>query len=146
MDTVGAGDAFTAALVLGLLQKMELDEINTLADEVARHVCSCAGASPPLAKSFPNDLPLTMSLINLSSNQLQPKQPELCQTMRNKITIKLAEKLSGRGQLFRMIVLDFAMTPNSVAVNPPGYYTEPFRPQFHFTPEKSWMNDPNGLV
>ncbi|MGA2215940.1 MAG: glycoside hydrolase family 32 protein [Bryobacteraceae bacterium] len=29
---------------------------------------------------------------------------------------------------------------------PPGYYSEPFRPQFHFTPEKNWMNDPNGLV
>ena len=26
------------------------------------------------------------------------------------------------------------------------YYREPFRPQFHFTPEINWMNDPNGLV
>ena len=26
------------------------------------------------------------------------------------------------------------------------YYTELFRPQFHFTPELNWMNDPNGLV
>ncbi|MFO1476019.1 MAG: glycoside hydrolase family 32 protein [Verrucomicrobiota bacterium] len=25
-------------------------------------------------------------------------------------------------------------------------YSEPFRPLFHFTPEKNWMNDPNGLV
>lgn len=25
-------------------------------------------------------------------------------------------------------------------------YKEPFRPQFHFTPAKNWMNDPNGLV
>lgn len=25
-------------------------------------------------------------------------------------------------------------------------YDEPYRPQFHFTPEKNWMNDPNGLV
>jgi fructokinase len=52
VDTVGAGDAFTATLVLGLLSKMELDEINRLADEVARHVCSCAGATPPLPESF----------------------------------------------------------------------------------------------
>jgi fructokinase len=52
VDTVGAGDAFTAALVLGLLQKMPLDEINALADEVARHVCSNAGATPPLPKSL----------------------------------------------------------------------------------------------
>jgi hypothetical protein len=28
----------------------------------------------------------------------------------------------------------------------PAYYTEKYRPQFHFTPRKSWMNDPNGLV
>lgn len=26
------------------------------------------------------------------------------------------------------------------------YYAEPFRPQFHFTPERNWMNDPNGMV
>ncbi|MEO1528086.1 MAG: glycoside hydrolase family 32 protein [Planctomycetota bacterium] len=26
------------------------------------------------------------------------------------------------------------------------YLDEPFRPQFHFTPEINWMNDPNGLV
>jgi fructan beta-fructosidase len=26
------------------------------------------------------------------------------------------------------------------------YYREMYRPQFHFTPEINWMNDPNGLV
>jgi sucrose-6-phosphate hydrolase SacC (GH32 family) len=26
------------------------------------------------------------------------------------------------------------------------YYNELYRPQFHFTPEKNWHNDPNGLV
>jgi beta-fructofuranosidase/levanase len=25
-------------------------------------------------------------------------------------------------------------------------YTEPYRPQYHFTPAKNWMNDPNGLI
>jgi fructan beta-fructosidase len=25
-------------------------------------------------------------------------------------------------------------------------YKEPFRPQYHFTTEKNWINDPNGLV
>ncbi|HWD18560.1 MAG TPA: carbohydrate kinase [Verrucomicrobiae bacterium] len=52
VDTVGAGDAFTAALVMGLLQRMELDQINSLADEVARYVCTRAGATPPLPKEF----------------------------------------------------------------------------------------------
>lgn len=29
---------------------------------------------------------------------------------------------------------------------PDKYYDELYRPQFHFTPEKNWHNDPNGLV
>ena len=52
VDTVGAGDSFTAALVLGLLRKMDLDEINTLANGVARYVCSQAGATPALPVEF----------------------------------------------------------------------------------------------
>jgi fructokinase len=52
VDTVGAGDSFTAALVLGLLQKMDLDEVNNLANEVARYVCSQAGATPPMPQEF----------------------------------------------------------------------------------------------
>jgi hypothetical protein len=28
----------------------------------------------------------------------------------------------------------------------PATYQEPYRPQFHFTPARNWMNDPNGLV
>lgn len=27
-----------------------------------------------------------------------------------------------------------------------GYYKEKYRPQFHFSPEEKWMNDPNGMV
>lgn len=36
--------------------------------------------------------------------------------------------------------------PAAIAKRPPHYYTEPHRPQFHFTPETNWMNDPNGMV
>ncbi|MEV5107697.1 GH32 C-terminal domain-containing protein [Streptomyces massasporeus] len=35
--------------------------------------------------------------------------------------------------------------PQAVAADAPPY-SETYRPQFHFTPEKNWMNDPNGLV
>jgi len=52
VDTVGAGDSFTAALVLGLLTKMHLDEINAVANAVARYVCSQAGATPELPLEF----------------------------------------------------------------------------------------------
>jgi fructokinase len=52
VDTVGAGDSFTAALVLGLLRKMDLDEVNTIANEVARYVCSQPGATPTMPVEF----------------------------------------------------------------------------------------------
>ena len=47
-DTVGAGDAFTAALAMGLLAGKPLDAIARRASQVARYVCSCEGATPPL--------------------------------------------------------------------------------------------------
>ena len=40
VDTVGAGDAFAAALAMGLLHGWPLDEINRLAAEVAAFVCT----------------------------------------------------------------------------------------------------------
>ncbi len=51
-DTIGAGDAFTAALALGLLKKWPLAEINQRANEVAAFVCTQPGATPKL----PNEL------------------------------------------------------------------------------------------
>ena len=47
-DTVGAGDAFTAALVVGVLAGKPLEAVNRRANQVARYVCSCEGATPPL--------------------------------------------------------------------------------------------------
>ena len=40
VDTVGAGDAFTATLALGLLENQNIDVINRCACEVAAFVCS----------------------------------------------------------------------------------------------------------
>ncbi|MEW6159583.1 MAG: carbohydrate kinase [Verrucomicrobiota bacterium] len=48
VDTVGAGDAFTAAMTLGLLAGWELDVINERANRLAAFVASCAGATPLL--------------------------------------------------------------------------------------------------
>ncbi len=47
-DTVGAGDAYTAALTIGLLQGQPLEEINRHACRVAAYVCSQSGAAPRL--------------------------------------------------------------------------------------------------
>ncbi|MBN1912111.1 MAG: carbohydrate kinase [Pirellulales bacterium] len=52
VDTVGAGDAFTAALALGLLRQWDLDAIHRRAGQVAAFVCTQQGATPTL----PNEL------------------------------------------------------------------------------------------
>ena len=44
IDTVGAGDAFTAALVHGLLLGLDLGEINKFANQLASFVCTQKGA------------------------------------------------------------------------------------------------------
>ena len=49
-DTVGAGDAFTAALCVGLLRDLDLDAINVVANEAAGFVCGSAGATPRLSE------------------------------------------------------------------------------------------------
>jgi fructokinase len=51
-DTVGAGDAYTAALTAGLLAGRDLDTINHAACEIAAFVCSQSGATPKLPKEF----------------------------------------------------------------------------------------------
>lgn len=51
-DTIGAGDAFTAAMTLGLLAGWPLDVVNRRAAEVAAFVCSQRGGMPTL----PDDL------------------------------------------------------------------------------------------
>ena len=47
-DTVGAGDAFTAALVTGLLRGHDLGAVNAAANRLAAYVCSRHGATPPI--------------------------------------------------------------------------------------------------
>lgn len=46
--------------------------------------------------------------------------------------------------LFTSLLFSLACQQTKDSTN--TYYKEQHRPQFHFTPEKGWMNDPNGLV
>lgn len=48
VDTVGAGDAFGAALTIGILRGLPLGVINAWASRVAEFVCTQAGAAPQL--------------------------------------------------------------------------------------------------
>ena len=47
-DTVGAGDAFTAAVAVGLLRGDTLADIQIKADRVAAYVCTQAGGTPAM--------------------------------------------------------------------------------------------------
>ena len=51
-DTVGAGDAFTATLLIGILEGRPLGDVSRRANAVAAYVCSQPGATPPI----PEDL------------------------------------------------------------------------------------------
>lgn len=46
VDTVGAGDCFTAAIVLGMLSNMNLTDLHRWACQASAYVCSQAGATP----------------------------------------------------------------------------------------------------
>ena len=52
VDTIGAGDSFTAAVVTGLLLNKTLDEINEKANRLAAYVCSQSGAMPPVPHHY----------------------------------------------------------------------------------------------
>lgn len=54
-DTVGAGDAFTAAMVMGLLRGDDLDRINAHANRLAAYVCSQHGATPAIPEELRGD-------------------------------------------------------------------------------------------
>jgi fructokinase len=59
VDTVGAGDAFTAALAAGWLHGLPIERIHDLAARCASYVCSRAGATPrlPAELALPVDRP-----------------------------------------------------------------------------------------
>ena len=56
VDTVGAGDAFTAALAIGLLRGEPLDRINDAANRLAAYVCTQPGATPAIPRELLDSL------------------------------------------------------------------------------------------
>lgn len=46
--------------------------------------------------------------------------------------------------IFSVAIVTFLLSSSLTPKD--DYYNELYRPQFHFTPEKNWHNDPNGLV
>jgi fructokinase len=52
VNTVGAGDCYTAALTIGLLRDLPLGKINAWANRVAAFVCTQPGAAPDLPASL----------------------------------------------------------------------------------------------
>ena len=52
VDTVGAGDAFSAALVTGLLANHSLQSIADSANRIGAYVASQAGAMPLLPQEY----------------------------------------------------------------------------------------------
>jgi len=55
-------------------------------------------------------------------------------------------RFSRRFRLHALILILFTGAGRYGRAAETAYYSEPFRPQYHFTPGKNWMNDPNGLV
>lgn len=51
-DTIGAGDSFTSAMVMGILNKQPLQEIHRKAVEISAFVCTQKGATPVLTKKM----------------------------------------------------------------------------------------------
>jgi fructokinase len=51
-DTVGAGDAFTAIFIAGVLKDIPLREIHKMATEIAAYVCTQKGATPKLNRNI----------------------------------------------------------------------------------------------
>ncbi len=57
-DTVGAGDSFTAALAMGLLQKLPYEKSHQNATNLAAYVCTQKGATPPYSGKIKRELNL----------------------------------------------------------------------------------------
>jgi fructokinase len=53
IDKVGAGDAFTAALIVGLVERRTLEQMHDHAARLAAFVCGQRGATPTMPDQLP---------------------------------------------------------------------------------------------
>ena len=56
VDTVGAGDSFTAAMVMTYLKDMDLQDIHRIASELAAYVCTRKGATPVIPSNLLSEM------------------------------------------------------------------------------------------
>ncbi len=63
IDTIGAGDSFSATLCAGLLQGLPLAQLNENANQVAAYVCSQRGATPVLPESIVKNVSYSTSSV-----------------------------------------------------------------------------------
>jgi len=63
IDTIGAGDSFSATLCAGLLQGLTLAPLNENANQVAAYVCSQRGATPALPESIVKNVSYSTSSV-----------------------------------------------------------------------------------
>ena len=63
IDTIGAGDSFSATLCAGLLQGLPLAQLNENANQVAAYVCSQRGATPALPESIVKNVSYSTSSV-----------------------------------------------------------------------------------
>ena len=63
IDTIGAGDSFSATLCTGLLQGLTLAPLNENANQVAAYVCSQRGATPALPESIVKNVSYSTSSV-----------------------------------------------------------------------------------
>lgn len=54
VNTIGAGDSFTAAIAIGLLKNYDFEYLNDCANRVAAFVCTQSGAMPVLPENITN--------------------------------------------------------------------------------------------
>jgi fructan beta-fructosidase len=51
-----------------------------------------------------------------------------------------------KNKAYFFLLLLASCMPEKKKTEQASYYSEQYRPQFHFSPVKNWMNDPNGMV